>query len=263
MHTTTVSERPPVPDSRDCLPQYSLRRVLGLWAAVMVPMSVLGWLVAPWLAHVLGSRDPFIDALLLCFNVGLLWQVVLVLLVVRREQGTLAWSRVKDALWLRAPKDPGTGRVGGRVWLWVLPFLVGTALFNLFLNVDPTGPLPRDLPAAVLTERVHTYLQGNWYGFAQLVLDAFLAPIAEELFFRGLLLPRMRRTFGRFAVVANGALFALYHLHQPWSMPSSFLDGTINQAFPTRRFRSTWMGIVTHTAPSFLIVGAVLVLVLG
>ena len=258
---TTTREPLVVAHDRDRLPQYSVRRVLGLWAAVTVPMSVLGWLVAPELARVLGSRDPFIDALLLCFNLGVAWQVVLVLLVVRRERGTLAWSRAKDALWLRAPQDPRTGRVGGRVWLWVLPFLVGAAVFN-FLPLDPIGPLPRDFPAAVLTDRVHDYFQGNWYGFAQLALVAFLSPVAEELFFRGLLLPRMRRGFGRFDVVANGALFALYHLHQPWSMPSSLLDGTIDQAFPTRRYRSTWMGLITHTAPSFLTVSAVLVLVL-
>ena len=33
----------------------------------------------------------FIDALLICFNVGLLWMLALVLIAVRREQGSLAW----------------------------------------------------------------------------------------------------------------------------------------------------------------------------
>lgn len=147
------------------------------------------------------------------------------------------------------------------MWWWVVPFLVGTAIVNA-LPIDPTGPLPRDFPSAILTDRVHRYFQGNWIGFAQLALDAFLSPIAEELFFRSLLLPRMRTAFGRADVLANGALFALYHLHQPWSMPAAFIDGAVNQAFPTRRFRSSWMGLITHTAPSFLTVGAVLTLVL-
>ena len=31
---------------------------------------------------------------------------------------------------------------------------------------------------------------GNWVGFALMVVNAFAAPIAEELVFRGLLLPR-------------------------------------------------------------------------
>jgi membrane protease YdiL (CAAX protease family) len=93
------------------------------------------------------------------------------------------------------------------------------------------------------------------------VAVAFLAPVVEELVFRGLLLPRMRSTFGRSDIFANGLLFALYHLHQPWSMPAALIDGTLNQAYPTRRFQSTWMGLITHTAPSFLTVAVVASLV--
>ena len=105
-------------------------------------------------------------------------------------------------------------------------------------------------------------LVGAWWGFALLVANALLSPIAEELVFRGLLLPRMRAAFGRADFVVNGALFTLYHLHQPWSMPVTLLDGTFAQAYPSSRFRSTWMGLITHTAPSVLVIGAVLVMVL-
>jgi uncharacterized protein len=249
------------PTDRLDLPQYSLRQVLGVWLAATAPMSVLGWIVTPWLAERIGGRDPFIDALLICFDVGLLWMIVLVLILVRREQGSLAWPRVRDALWLRAPRDPRTGRVGRKVWWWALPFTLLSAAVNA-LPIDPTGPLPRDFPDAILTERVQHYFHGNWAGFTLLFLVAFLSPIAEELVFRGLLLPRMRMLFGRADFVANGTLFTLYHLHQPWSMPATLIDGIVNQAYATRRFRSTWLGLITHTAPSFLIVGVVLTLVL-
>jgi membrane protease YdiL (CAAX protease family) len=245
----------------DVLPQYTLRQILGIWAAVTIPMSVFGWIVAPWLSHHLASRDPFIDSLLICFNVALLWMLALVLIVVRREQGSLAWARVRDALWLQAPRDPKTRRKSGRIWWWALMFTALSGVVNA-LPIDPAGPLPRDLPRAILTDRVEHYFSGNWVGFALVVLNAFLAPIVEELVFRGLLLPRMRAVFGRGDVIANGTLFTLYHLHQPWSMPATLIDGIVNQAYPTRRFRSTWMGLITHTAPSFLTVTAILVLVL-
>ena len=45
-------------------------------------------------------------------------------------------------------------------------------------------------------------------------------------------------------------------------MPVTLIDGIVNQAIPTRRFRSTWMGLITHTAPSFVIVVAILFLVM-
>jgi membrane protease YdiL (CAAX protease family) len=143
------------------------------------------------------------------------------------------------------------------VWLWAVAFTVLSAAVNT-LPIDPTGPLPRDLPSAILTERVQHYFAGNWVGFVLMVVNAFASPIAEELFFRGLLLPRSKALFGRTNIVANGALFALFHVHQPWSMPAAFIDGTVNQAYPTDRFRSTWMGVITHAAPSFLVCGVLL-----
>jgi membrane protease YdiL (CAAX protease family) len=252
--------RPSAPFDRLLLPQYSLRQIMGVWAASTVPMSVLGWIVAPWLSHHLSTRDPFIDSVLICFNIALAWMVALVLIIVRREQGSLAWARVRDALWLRAPRDPRTGRVGGRIWWWALLFTALSAIVNA-LPIDPTGPLPRDFPAAILTERVQDYFHGNWMGFGLLVVNAFLSPVAEELVFRGLLLPRMRAVFGKGDFVASGTLFTLYHLHQPWSMPVTLIDGIVNQAYASRRFQSTWMGIITHTAPSFLVFAVVLNLV--
>ena len=241
--------------------QYSLRQILGVWAAAAIPMGLLAWIVAPWLSDQIGGRDPFIESLLICFNVGLLWQLAMVLYLVRREQGSLAWSRVRDALWLRAPQDPKSGRVGKKVWWWVVPFVVLSAAFNA-LPIDPVGPLPRDLPNAISTDRVGDFFSGNLVGFALLVGVAILAPVVEELVFRGLLLPRMRAVFGKGDFVASGVLHTLYHVHQPWSMPATLLDSTFAQAYPTKRFRSTWMGIITHTAPSVLIIGVVLALVL-
>jgi uncharacterized protein len=248
-------------DDRTNLPQYSLRKILGIWAAATVPMGVLAWVVAPWMSSWIGGRDPFIDALMICFNLGLVWMRVMVLALVRREQGSLAWPVVRDALWLRAPRDPRTKRVGGRVWWYLIPFVVVSAGLTA-LPLDPIGPLPRDLPAAILTDRVRNYFDGNWGGYALLLAVSFLSPIVEELLFRGLLQPRMRAVFGRADVVASSAAYTLFHLHQPWSMPRSFLDGVINLAYPTRRFQSTWFALVVHTAPSVLIAVATLTLVL-
>ena len=45
-------------------------------------------------------------------------------------------------------------------------------------------------------------------------------------------------------------------------MPASVIDGIFYQAYPSRRYQSTWMGIIVHTLPSFLIIGVVLALVL-
>ena len=248
-------------DRYEAVKQYSLAQILTIWAAATVPMGILAWVIAPWLSHHIGGRDPFIEALMICLNAGLIWMLALVLILVRREQGDLAWPHVRDALWLRAPRSPKTRRVGGRVWWWVVPFTLLAAAFELS-PIDPTGPLPRDLPKAIETDRVENFFSGNWGWFGVAVLILFLPPIVEELLFRGLLQPRMRKTFGKGDWVASGTLFTLFHVHQPWSMPATLLDGIFAAAYPTKRFQSIWIALATHTFPSFIMLGVILGLVL-
>src|SRR5215203_6997251 len=104
--------------------QYSLVQILAVWAAAALPMGALAWVVAPWLAGGLDGPVPLIRTLLALLTVGLIWQFVLVLVLVYRERGSLRWSVLKDALWLHSPRSPTTGRVGGRLWLVVIPALL-------------------------------------------------------------------------------------------------------------------------------------------
>jgi uncharacterized protein len=250
------------PDSVDryaAVRQYSLAQILGVWAAAAVPMGVLAWIVAPWLRDQLGGDDPFAQALLICITAGLIWQFVLVLILTRRELGGLQWPRVREALWLRAPRDPRTGRVGGRVWWWVLPFVV---LFALEAFLALPGPSVRDFGDFLDSDRGEDFFRGAWGWFALVVvLAVFNTVLGEELLFRGLLLPRMKNAFGKWDWVANGLLSAVYHVHQPWSIPASLVD-IIALAYPSRRFQSAWMGIIVHSVQSLVVIIVVLTLVL-
>lgn len=247
-------------DRYSAVRQYSLAQILAVWAAAAVPMGLLAWVAAPLLRDQLGGDEPLVKALLICLTAGLIWQFFLVLILTRRELGGLEWPRVRDALWLRAPRDPKTGRVGGRVWLWVLPFLVLFALEEALPGIP--GPSPRDFAEFASSDRGEEFFRGAWGWFAVLVvLAVFNTMLGEELLFRGLLLPRMRGVFGRGDFVANGTLFALYHLHVPWVIPTTLVD-IFALAYPSRRFQSAWMGIIVHSVQSvvFIIVGLTLVL---
>jgi membrane protease YdiL (CAAX protease family) len=251
----------PEADRYQAVKQYSLAQVLGVWAAAAVPMGVLSWIAAPALADQLGGREPLLQALLICLTAGLAWQFVLVLILVRQELGALHWARVRDALWLRAPRDPKTGRVGGKVWWWALLFLVLYALWAMMPAIP--APSARDLAAILTGDRGEAFFHGAWGWFAVIVaLAVFNTVLGEELLFRGLLLPRMRSVFGRGDWVANGVLFTLYHLHAPWLMPLTFVDGIFLDAYSSRRFQSAWMGIIVHSAQSLVLIAVVLTLVL-
>jgi membrane protease YdiL (CAAX protease family) len=240
--------------------QYDLGRILGVWAAAALPMAALSWLVAPALAAWLDGPAAWPRALVACLTAGLVWQGVLVLVLVRRETGTLRWRAIADALWLHRPRSPRTGRVGGRVWWVLVPAVLVVGLEQVLPSLP--APVGRDLGEFLRSTTGHDFLSGNWPWFAVIVVMAlFNTVLGEELLFRGLLLPRMRGVFGRADWLANGVLFAVYHLHMPWVIPTALLD-SLALAYPSRRYRSAWLGIVVHSVQSVLIVGATLALVL-
>ncbi|MGH3457557.1 CPBP family intramembrane glutamic endopeptidase [Aeromicrobium sp.] len=248
-------------DRYEAVRQYSLREVLVVWAAAAVPMGLLAWVVAPWLEGQLGGEEPLAQALLILLTAGLVWQFMLVLILLRRELGSLEWLRVRDALWLRPPRDPKTGRVGGRVWWWVLLFVVLGAVWALVPAIP--GPSDRDFADFLGSDRGADFFSGAWGWFAVIVVfTVFNTVLGEELLFRGLLLPRMRAVFGRGDSVANGVLFTVYHLHVPWVIPATLVEGIFLEAYPSRRFQSAWVGIMVHSLQSVFVIAIVLVLVL-
>lgn len=243
------------------IPQYQLHGILAVWAAAALPMAALAWVVAPALAERLpGEGDvPMAKALCLCLAGGLIWQFVLVAALLGREQRNLRWSTVREALWLRSPRSPRNGRVGGKVWLILVPLIVAFAAEGLIPS--PPYPANRDLGAFLGSEAGQRFLSGNWSFFAVLlVLWIFNTVLGEELLFRGFLLPRMNGAFGRGDWVANGVLFATYHLHMPWRIPAALLDMFI-LAYPAKRYRSAWIGIAVHSAQSVFFAAIVLALV--
>ena len=242
------------------IPQLSRRAVAAVWAAAALPMAALSWVVAPRLADGLSGPAPLAKALLVCLAVGVVWQGVLVLGLVAREQRTLRWPVVRDALWLRAPRSPRTGRAGGRVWWVVLPFVLVFALGDLLPSLPHDAG--RDFGEVLGSPEGEAFLHGSWGWFAVIVTGfVFNTVLGEELLFRGYLLPRMNGAFGERDWVANGVLFAAYHLHVPWAIPAALID-TVALAYPAKRYRSAWMGIAVHSVQTVFLTLAVLMLVL-
>src|ERR1700759_3463466 len=119
------------------LRQLSAAGVAGFWAAAAVPMGLLSWVVAPRLADGLSGPAPLVKALIITLTVGLIWQFALVVGLVYHEQRTLRWSVVREALWLRAPRDPRSGRRGGRGWPILPGLVVAPAVTNLLVATPP------------------------------------------------------------------------------------------------------------------------------
>jgi uncharacterized protein len=254
--------------------QYSLAKILGIWALAAAPMGILGWIAFPLLAPDFES-DPFGSGVtrVVLLTLGLVWLFVLSMIIVRREEGDLRWATVKRRLRLNAPREPATGQPRARLWLWVVPFLVAVAVVELVLNTPLENAWVSVFPflaepegysfgAFFESQEILARLEGAWWFFALFVISAvFNTILGEEFLFRGVLLPRMEGVFGRWSWVANGVLFGLYHVHQPWGIPNSVITGLL-YTYPAYRYRSTWMAIILHSAQSvylaFLVLGVVL-----
>jgi membrane protease YdiL (CAAX protease family) len=224
-------------------------------------MGLLAWVVAPLIAGHLSGPAPLARALIATSTGGLIWQFLLVVALVRREQGTLRWSVVRQALWLRAPQSPRTGRRGGRLWLVLIPAIAVLAAQELLPKIP--APQGRDLGAFLSTDAAPALLRGSWGWFAVLVVGwVFNTVLGEELLFRGYLLPRMAGSFGRFDWVVNGLLFSAYHVHRWWGIPTNVFD-TLSLALPSRRYRSALIGIAVHSVQTVVLFALVLPIVLG
>jgi membrane protease YdiL (CAAX protease family) len=242
------------------LPQLRLTGVIAVWAAAALPMGILAWVIAPALADQMNGAGALSRALIIALAAGLVWQFALVMILVAREQGTLRWTVLKEALWLRAPRNPRSGRRGGRAWLIVIPLIFALGAEQLVPGL-PT-PTARDLGDFLGTHTGHVLLAGGWGWFALLtVMFVFNTVLGEELLFRGYLLPRMNGVFGRRDWLANGVLFAIYHLHVPWVIPQALLD-TFILSYPSKRYRSALVGIAVHSAQSVFFFALTLSLVL-
>jgi membrane protease YdiL (CAAX protease family) len=254
--------------------QYSLGKILGIWALAALPMAILSWVVFPASSPDVSS-DPLGAGVtrILLLAVGLIWLFVLSMIIVQQEEGDLRWTTVKRRLRLDAPRDPRTGEARRRLWLWVIPFLLAIVVYELLLR-GPVGdfwvsmfpflaePAGYGMAAIFQSPEVVAGLRGAWWFLALFVVQAaFNTFLGEELLFRGILLPRMEGVFGKWSWAANGVLHAFYHLHQPWGIGPSVVSGFL-YAFPSWRFRTTWMGVIVHSAQSlyfaFLILGVVL-----
>ena len=250
--TTTIDRPVDRPSGRPSVTvtQYTKRGIFLIWAAAAIPMGVLSWVVAPAIADGDGI-ESLIRPLIACLTVGLVWQFVLAMGLVAYEQRSLRWSRVKEALWLRSPRSPKTGGVGGRVWLIAIPIVIALGLEEM---LSISAPLERNFGEFLSSDAGKVFFDGAWGLFALvMVMSIFNTVLGEELLFRGVLLPRMNGAFGDKDWVANGVLFGAYHLHMPWVIPISVLMDPFLYAYPAKRYRSALLSIVVHSAQTVVI----------
>ncbi len=129
------------------------------------------------------------------------------------------------------------------VWVTIIFVIVG-ALMTLFKPVDSF--LQKNL--FFWMPDLNSGLDGTYsksilivtYSMS-LISNVFLAPLVEELYFRGYLLPRMK---GGFAILFHSFLFATVHVFTPWMIIARTI-GFLPIIFGTTK-KNIYVGMIVH-----------------
>ncbi len=252
--------------------QYTLGQVLGIWLVAGAPMWLLSWVAYPALSAGLSAIDASLLRMKL-LTVGLIWQFVLAMIILYREEGNVRLSTISRRFWLNHPVSARTGETKKALWWWVIPLIVlyafleiglRSSLIDVWLKLFPFFADPGGSNfEAVFAPEIRAQWIGNW-GFLGLFLTSavFNTFLGEEFMFRGILLPKMEGVFGKWDWVANGMLFCLYHLHQPWGILAT-MPGDLMFAYSGKRFGSNWFPIILHSGQTVFLLFLILGLVLG
>ena len=147
----------------------------------------------------------------------------------------------------------------GKLILYALGLVV-----LMFLIWGITQPLDK-----IITDKIFNWLPA-WYTvqdfkgyskasieltlFFNLLLNGFFAPVVEEYYFRGYLLPRMA-AWGKWAFVLNTVLFSLYHFWQPY-VYLTLIIALLPMIYMVWKTKDLRLAILTHSLLN--IVGALL-----
>ena len=252
--------------------QYTLWQILGIWLAAGAPMWLLGWITFPAMSAGLTPMDAGLLRMEL-MALGLAWQFVLAMIILYREEGNIRLGTIRRRFWLNHPVSVETGETRKALWWWIIPLILLVAslemglrstLVNMWTAIFPFFAEPKGYDfSALLTPEMRAQWVGDWNLLGLFfVLSLFNTFLGEEFVFRGVLLPKMEGVFGKWDWVANGFLFSLYHLHQPWGILAT-LPADLVIAFSGKRFHSNWFPIILHSGQAVLVLFLILGLVLG
>jgi membrane protease YdiL (CAAX protease family) len=214
-------------------------------ATLLILFLVPGALIT--LAYVLLA--PVIDAAGFPPIAALLVAIVVVLLpfelgvVLRASRG----QGIRSVMPYRRP-------IPLRDWVWLVPVLIVAAFvgFGVSMAIEPTiidslfGWLPDWFIRPIDPDRVGEYSREAWLVTlaAYFIINGYVGPITEELYFRGYLLPRME-WMGRWAPLVNTALFSIYHFWSPWQILGRIL-GLAPTFYAVRWKENIYLGMVVH-----------------
>ena len=157
---------------------------------------------------------------------------------VRRQK--MSW----ESIGLVPPQNLGKHfLIGAGLALIVLPVRLVAGGVGLLIEQAVTG----EISSLAMREDLFSVGMDSWYGVLLMLIGiGILAPIGEELFFRGLLFDFFRKKAGlAWGIGLSSLLFGLAHFDSLAVVGSSFVMGVV-MALAVTYTRSIWISIFMH-----------------
>ena len=213
--------------------------VLGFW--VLMPTLIkAGWL--PYYAYIAGIGIP----LILMFAAAIMY--------LQFEGIPLSWSNLKSRYRIE--------HLDRAQWFWIVGIIlvcgvVGTGVMSQvsgYLIKNGLIPIPDSLPEflrPLSSDSLQAYdaavggIANNWWPFIALFGVLFFNIIGEELWWRGVVLPRQEMAFGRWTWVIHGLMWDFFHVFKWWDL-LNLLPITLGLSYLAYRYKNTTLGILIH-----------------
>lgn len=131
----------------------------------------------------------------------------------------------------------------------ILFFILGAQLLIGEINLQLNKVLP---PPAWFWELFSKIFDNDYGIYGAILKVVIMAPVIEELIFRGVIMHGLMRNYSKFtAVVVSALMFALFHLN-PWQFPATFILGLLLGIVMVRT-RNIYLCILGHAINNGLV----------
>ena len=161
-------------------------------------------------------------------------------------------------------------KLSKRDWFWVAGGIIFVALFD-FVIMDPVSKWMAGIPLFAapdhfpvlfhplkeielpLVSLFGVSLNGNWWFLIITVVLHSTALLGEEFLWRGYVLPRQEKTYGKWAWLVNGLLWGyLLHSFMKWNF-IAFLPSMLITPYIAQRTKNTWVSLLIHGIPNTIL----------
>jgi membrane protease YdiL (CAAX protease family) len=241
------------------MPQDSLGKIILMFAWPAAWFTVLIYGIGRQFIPDGGSTPTWMLLLVIVLGTGA--ELFAGLILLGREGHPLRIGALRERIRWSWPKGWKAWTVAGIVFLLGMSLSMAMGPVNRALASVPgfvppgwwgaaSNPTIKVTGAADVFPDIH--LEGNYlFVLLYFVIGLVFNIIGEEIYYRGYLLPRMRRVFGKWDWVANGILFTLKHIYQRWMFPG-ILVGGLGFAFAAGPLGSLPLAMIFHWIGNFL-----------